>query len=161
MLLPMMFPSLFPFGELPLILGKSLREKAQCLILSHERLRCGNVACQMILFLFDTIIKQENLYFRNVLKPKQPVHLPENTDRTLNIANIVSRSDSSFSLYWYIERQNIQAYTEIFGSPDLMITLTFSNKWCDVKDFITSLKDKYHDLNSCSMPYCPYETMEI
>ena len=71
-----MFHLLFPKGPIFNIPGKTLRQKAQTLLFSHERIRVGNVAAQMILFLFDLISKNENFFFHTIMKGKQYVDLP-------------------------------------------------------------------------------------
>ena len=95
-----------------------------------------------------------------MIRPKQNVVLPENANRSIYTPNLTAKSDPSFSTYWFIERANIACYTEQFGSPDLMLTLTFSNRWKDVKECLKSLSE-IMNCSSLAMPYCPYESMAI
>lgn len=45
-----MFPILFPYGKVPEIPGKTIREKAQNLLSAHPYLRIGRTACSMLLW---------------------------------------------------------------------------------------------------------------
>lgn len=155
-----MFPFLFPFGPVD-IPGKTLRKKTQNLLLSHIRFRVGPVASQMILFCFDAIVRSENYFFQNLIKPKQNVIVESGTDRTIPICSMVKKEDPSFPFYWKIQLNNVNAYCEQFGTPDLMITLTFGNKWSECHFFIESVKKEFPDLNhsNLDMIYAGVESM--
>jgi hypothetical protein len=57
--LPLLFPLLFPFGIIPEIPGRTLREKAQTFIQSDYKLGCTRLGCQLILFLCSAISANE------------------------------------------------------------------------------------------------------
>ena len=50
-----------------------------------ERFQCSPVASQLILFCFDLIVKSENYFYQNYIKPKQNITVPDETDRTIPI----------------------------------------------------------------------------
>lgn len=156
-----LFPYLFPYGPLIDIPGNTIREKTKNLLLSHPRFRVGPVAAQLILFCFDIIVKNENYYFQKFIKPKQAIHRTEGTDRSIQIGNIVRKDDPSFSTYWFTQLQGINAYCEQFGNPDLMITLTFGNKWNECTDFIADIKKSFPKFSDShfDMLYCGVESM--
>ena len=156
-----LFPTLFPFGPLPSIPGKTLREKTKCLLLSHERFRVGPVASQLILFCFDLIVGSENYNFQKYVKPKQPEKGIPKEARTIPISSIIRKDDPSFGLYWHNQLQAVNAYCEQFGNPDLMVTLTFGNKWEECINFVNYMKNKYKEFNTSNfnMEYCGVESM--
>jgi hypothetical protein len=83
-------PLLFPFGPALTIPGKSLREKAQLLLLSDPWFRVGKVQDVMILFLFDRILKWENNFHQYHLNIR-PQRVPTDVDRT-NISRPIVRT---------------------------------------------------------------------
>ena len=91
-----MFHLLFPKGPIFNIPGKTLRQKAQTLLFSHERIRVGNVAAQMILFLFDLISKNENFFFHTIMKGKQYVDLPSGFNRNIPASSLVRTKEHHF-----------------------------------------------------------------
>ena len=158
-----LFPFLFPYGALIKIPGSTIREKTKNLLLSHPRFRCWPVATQMILFCFDLIVKNENYYFQKNIKPKQNVLRTNGTDRFIPVGSLVRKDDPSFGTYWFTQLQAINAYCEQFGNPDLMITLTFGNKWNECIDFIQQMKEEFPEFNDShfDMPYCGVESMHF
>lgn len=158
-----LFPVLFPNGPLKEIPGKTLRKKVQNLLLSSKRYRCGPVAANLILFCFDLIEKDENNYFQKFVKPKQFVSVPDNNDRSLPVNAIIRKADPSFSLYWHIQLESINGYCEIFGNPDLMITLTFGNIWSECLETIKNIKFEVEELRDSNfgITYCGIESMFI
>ena len=158
-----LFPLLFPYGPLIRIPGDTIRKKVQNLLFSHERFRCGPVAAQLILFCFDLIIQNDNFFFQKNIKPRQIVKMPENTDRSINPALLMRKDDPAFPLYWRNQLLAVNAYCEQFGNPDLMVTLTFGNRWDECVEFVSMMKDKYQCFNDpqFGMPDCGVETMFI
>ena len=156
-----LFPLLFPYGPLIQIPGNTIRKKCTNLLISHPRFRCGPVAAQLILFCFDLIIQNENSYFQNRVKPKQHVKVTPGTDRSIPVAQIMRKDDPSFQLYWYNQLNAVKGYCEQFGSPDLMVTLTFGNKWPECVEFIQQMKENFSELNhpQFGMPDCGVESM--
>ena len=57
--------------------------------------------------------------------------------------------------------QAVNAYCEQFGTLDLMITLTFGNKWDECIEFVKHIKDGFPGLNDSKldMLYCGVESM--
>lgn len=158
-----LFPFLFPNGPIDDIPGNSLRKKVRNLLLSHERYRCGPVAAHLILFCFDLIEKDENFYFQNFVKPKQFVQVPENYNRSIPTKAIIRKADPSFGLYWHIQLESINGYCEIFGNPDLMMTLTFGNNWPECSEILNEIKSRFIEFQDSNfdMLYCGVESMFI
>ena len=158
-----MFPLLFPYGPLPPVEGKTIREKTKNLLFMNQRYRCGPVGSQLVLFCFDLIVKGENYFFQHCIKPKQLINCPPDTDRTINIGSLVRKDDPSFGFYWFTQLQSINAYCEQFGAPDLMVTLTYGNKWEECECLIERIKEECPDFNGSNfgMPYCGVDTMLI
>ena len=158
-----LFPFLFPDGPIKEIPGKTLRQKVQNLLLSSERYRCGPVAADLILFCFDIIEKDDNYYFQNFVKPKQLVSVPDTYDRSIPVNALIRKADPSFGLYWHIQLESINGYCEIFGNPDLMMTLTFGNNWPECKESINFIKSNYSEFDDSNfgMTYSGVESMFI
>ena len=64
-------------------------------------------------------------------------------------------------MYWYIQQQEIACYCETFGGPDLMVTLTFGNKWPKCYEFLNHLKTNLQYIKNPTMNCCGIETMYI
>ena len=47
----------------------------------------------------------------------------------------INANDPAFNIYWNNKSSEVRAMAEQFGSPDLIITFTFNNKWSEVDEF--------------------------
>ena len=150
--LPLMFQVLFPYGTVPLIPGKTLRKKAQNLLLSWDSVRCTGVGCQLILFLFDNITRCEYDYCS--FQRQRMIFL---NDGDRSFIPVPRPEDPSFALYWKNKEAEIQAMSFHFGYPDAMLTLTFNNKWEDMieksKLIGSNLFGNNRPLDICYMPF--------
>ena len=151
------FPMIFPNGTMPIIPGRTLREKASILFASHEFYRCGRLQCSMILFLYSQIMAKKASYINNKISA-QRVMVPNGTSRI--IPNINSfKSDPAFPEYWYHKQSHVRAMCAQLGDPDLMVTFTFVNNWPEVRkveEKINALKYDKMDIR-----FCPFEEMLI
>lgn len=95
----------------------------------------------MILYIFDIIVRDESLTYQHCVQ-KVRVQRPNDETGIGNDFKINSR-DPSFHLYWLQKSTEVSAMIEQFGPPDLMLTLTFNNKWEEVKSFIDNNYMKY------------------
>jgi hypothetical protein len=154
--LPLLFPLLFPYGKLPEIPGTTLRSKAQVLIQSHPLLRCGRLACHLILFLFDSIMKKEYSFSQNI----QRLKFPEDATRRISITP--RPEDPSFEEYWRRKQCEVRAMTFHFGCPDVMITFTFNNHWSSVMLCkATNIMETPMNRSDLDMRFQPFESMQI
>ena len=155
--LPLMFPVLFPYGVMPEIPGRTLRKKAQNLLLSCDAVRNTSIGSHLILFLFDCITKNEFQYSRIQM---QRITLPNDASRSF--IPVPRADDPSFHIYWAEKEAEIQAMTFRYGYPDIMLTLTLNNKWSDYHNQRIELGKKLFGSNNPLDPcFMPFESMKI
>ena len=159
--LSVLFPCIFPRGPIGQIPGNSIRDQAKNLLLCHPRLRSGRNQSRMTLYLCDIIIKAEN-NFHQFLSRSMRILMPQNTFRYSESALSVSRKDPSFNGFWKDRRDEAAMYTEHFGHPDLMVTLTFGNHWEEViKTEQENAKDLKLTANKLPINQSPVDTMML
>ena len=88
----------------------------------------------MILFIYDIIDGDVNSTFQNCVKSTK-VQKPD--DETGDGTDInICKNDPKFNLYWFDRNSEVCVMAEQFDHLDLMMTLTFNNKWDEVGNFI-------------------------
>ena len=153
--LSMSFPLLFPF-PLPRIPGTTFRQKARAILSSHEFFRCGRLQCHLILFLYN-LIEDQATWFPQTRLSIQPLVTPSGTNR--DIPSDLMFNDPSTQSYWRKRQAEVRAMCHEFGDPDLMLTLTFVNKWPEVRRFEEKISQLYG--YRIDIRFCPMETMMI
>ena len=153
--LPMCFPLLFPF-PLPKIPGTTFRQKAQALLAAHPFFRRGRLQCHLILFLYHLIQDHAARFAQHQLS-LQPVFAPAGTNR--DIPPDVLFQDPSSPTYWSHRQAEVRALCHQFGDPDIMLTLTFVNKWPEVGEVEAENRQLFQQ--PMDIRFCPVETMEI
>lgn len=154
--LPLMFPVLFPYGSVPLIPGSTIRKKAQNLLLSCDNIRNTSVGCQLILFLYDNIMRCEYNYSRY---QSQRINFPVDGNRTFT--PVPRAEDPSFYAYWAEKESEIKAMTYHYGYPDAMLTLTFNSKWDDIHEKRILLgRELFNAERALDTCYMPFEVMK-
>ena len=153
--LTLSFPVLFPFG-CPILPGATLRKKARFLLASHPFYRCGRLQCHLGLFLYH-IIQDSAIRFAQSQLSLQPTVIPTGASR--DIPPDLFFNDPSAPAYWSRRQAEVRAMCREFGDPDLMLTLTFVNKWEEVTVTEQSLRQVFNfPLDS---RFCPLETLMI
>lgn len=153
--LAMAFPLLFPFG-LPHIPAKTLRKKARLLLAAHPYYRCGRLQCHMVLFLYH-VIQDYSLAFKRTKLSIQPLQVPVGTNRQIDDTPLYQ--DPASPAYWSARQSEVRAMCNQYGDPDLMLTLTFVNKWPEVVAVEASLKETLG--SSLDLRFSPIEAMMI
>ena len=151
------FPMIFPFGSMPIIPGKTLRQKASILCAAHEFYRCGRLQCSLILFLYNCIMTKKASYINNNISA-QRIMIPNGTSRNIPIIHTL-KNDPAFPEYWYHKQSHVRAMCAELGDPDLMITFTFVNKWPEVKKIEKKVSGLGYD--KVDIRFCPFEEMII
>ena len=151
--LTLSFPVLFPFG-CPIIPGGTLRKKARFLLASHPFYRCGRLQCHLGLFLYH-IIQDSAIRFAQSQLSVQPTHIPSGASR--DIPPDLFFNDPSAPAYWSRRQAEVRAMCREFGDPDLMLTLTFVNKWAEVSATEESLFQLFNF--RLDIRFCPLETL--
>lgn len=155
--LSLCFPMLFPFGIVPKIPGKTLKEKSLSLLSTHEFYRCGRLECSLILFLYNAISSHNASFVQNQITV-QRTNIPQGASRDIP-QNIVLRNDPSMPEYWLNRQSQVRAMCSELGDPDLMITFTFANKWPEVKECEDIVNEYGYD--NVDIRFCPFEEMMI
>ena len=153
--LAMAFPLLFPFG-LPLIPAKTLRKKARLLLAAHPYYRSGRLQCHMVLFLYH-VIQDYSLAFKRTKLTLQPLRVPVGTNRQIDDTPLYQ--DPASPAYWSARQSEVRAMCNQYGDPDIMLTLTFVNKWPEVLAVESSLKETLG--SSLDVRFAPIEAMMI
>ena len=155
--LALCFPMLFPFGKVPKIPGKTLREKAAVLFASHEFYRCGRLQCSLILFFYNSIMAANASFLQNQISA-QRISLPRGASREIP-SNLKNMDDPTQPGFWYRKQSHVRAMCATKGDPDLMVTFTFVNKWPEVKETEENIRRLNYD--SMDIRFCPFEEMWI
>ena len=153
--LALAFPILFPYG-LPEIPAKTLRKKARLILASHPYYRCGRLQCHLALFLYH-IIQDYAISFHRTKLSLQPVNLPDGANRLID--SPPTFVDPSSPAYWNARQAEVRAMCQQFGDPDLMLTLTFVNKWPEVASIESALRETL--AVPLDLRFCPLETMMV
>ena len=158
--LAMMFHLLFPYGDVPLKSGATLKKQAQYILSLHPLFRCGRLGCYLLLYLYNLIsFNETKFYNRNIIT--QRIQMPEGIERYFSEL-IAKPDDPSFPEYWVRKQSEVSAMIEVYGSPDLMMTLTFNNNWPDVKQIRQNVAHELScNLSDFELFLCPLETMTI
>ena len=153
--LALAFPLLFPYG-VPEVPAKTLRKKARLILAAHPWYRCGRLHCHMILFLYH-VIQDHTLAFQRKRLSFQPIQVPEGTNRDIRDPPIYT--DPGSSAYWAARQSEVRSMCHHYGDPDIMLTLTFVNKWPEVSDVERASREILGD--TCDIRFCPVESMCI
>ena len=158
--LAMMFPLLFPYGEVPMRPNCSLRKQAQFILSLHSSLRCGRLGCYLLLYFYNLILFHETKFYNNKII-RQRIQMPKGVNRNFN--EIIARpEDPAFPEYWIRKQNEVTAMIEAFRSPDLMITLTFNNNWEEIRPIREKIAVELHaNISDYELYTCPIETMVI
>ena len=88
----------------------------------------------------------------------QMLNIPEGSSR--NIPPEKFRSDDpAFATYWSRRQAEVRTMCSQFGDPDIMLTLTFVNKWVEVDQIEKEINDLNFD--KVDIRFCPLEEMYI
>ena len=158
--LAMMFPLLFPDGNVPNRPGASLRKQAQFILSLHPSLRCGRLGCYLLLYLYNLVSYQETKFYNSKVIT-QRIQMPQGVERNFNEL-FAKPNDPAFPQYWIRKQNEVTAMIEVYGSPDLMMTLTFNNNWKHVRGIRQEISRELHsNLSNYELYMCPLETMLI
>ena len=156
----LMFPLLFPYGNLETIPGSTMRAKSKFILTLHPLLRCGRLGCFLLLYLYN-IISYEDTAFYNRQVVIQRIEMPRGVERDFSEMD-ARPDDPAFPEYWKRKETEVMAMIESYGDPDLMMTLTFNNGWEEIQGITESIA---HEFDSPRTHYelkvCPVETMRI
>ena len=158
--LAMMFPMLYPDGYVPIIPNASLRKQARYLLSIHPSLRCGRLGCFLLLYLYNIVLFSETQFYnRNIIT--QRIQMPAGIDRNFN--EIIARPDDpAFPEYWLHKQNELNAMIEVYGVPDLMITLTFNNHWPEVHEIRQNIANTLNsNISNYDLNVCPIESIMI
>lgn len=155
--LALSFPILFPLGPIPMIPGRTLRDKAQCLLSSHSWFCCGRLACSMILWLYNIIEEHDTGYYNRHIT-YQPLQIPHGVTR--DIPPTARPADPTGSSYWSHKQKHVRAMAKIYGQPDLMITFTYNNQWPEAQYFLSDARQSLSN-HKIDMSCTPLDTMAV
>ena len=110
--LPLCFPILFPSGKIEKIPGKTLREKARFILSSHPFLRCGRLACHLVLFLYSIIMDHDTAFIQNGLSI-QRLNMTIGANRNLEPDKFRS-DDPPSPIYWSHRQAEVRAMCSQF-----------------------------------------------
>jgi hypothetical protein len=124
------FPLLFPYGAMPVIAGKTLREKAMNLLKIFDPIdkNCwtglsnfvGPVAGTLHLFLY-TIIEEGRVSYRMSME-KYNTYVPEGEQ--ISVHELRDVRLPTFDAYWKELKHDAQGLYALHGAPSLLLTFT-------------------------------------